>query len=299
MNNHDSEITTLSNSILFELTNALGIDQNSILGQALIQLFVKASLKFAEIGIGLDRVVAEYGVSTGARWLLPRFVKNYFARGVENIPDDGPVIIAANHPAAYDSVVISAHVHRPDYKIIIGDIPFFQQLPHVSQYAIYAPNTDNTYGRMQTIRESIRHLQAGGALLIFARGGIEADPAFMPNPDAEFNLWSRSLEIFLRRVPDTRILATIVSGVIAQSAFRNPFTWLRRKRPDRQRLAFMLQMIRQTMTGKELFGLVPRVSFGNLISLSDTNNPKDALHAIIQSARKTLRSHIAWQTQQV
>jgi len=298
MNNLKTEISTLSNSLLFELTKALGLSQ-STLGQALNPIFKKATLRFAEIGVGLDRVVAENGVSAGARWLLPRFVKNHYARGVKNIPEDGPVIIAANHPAAYDSVVISAHVHRPDYKIIIGDIPFFQQLPHISQYAIYAPNQDNIHGRMETIRKSIRHLADGGALLIFARGGIEADPAFMPNPDAEFELWSRSLEIFLKRVPETCVIATIVSGVIARSAFHNPITWMRRNRPDRQRLAFMLQMIRQIMTGRECFGLVPRVSFGKTIGLSDTKNSKDALHEITQSARNTLHSHLDWHAQQV
>lgn len=299
MNQPDSEITALSNSLLYELTKALGLNQHSIFGRALYPLFKKATIKFAEIGVGLDRVVAESGVLAGARWALPRFVKNHLARGVENIPRDGPLLIAANHPAAYDSLVISAHVPRPDFKIIVGDIPFFQQLPHISQHAIYAPNPDNVQGRMQTIRNSIRHLQTGGALLIFARGGIEADPAFMPNPDAEFALWSRSLEIFLRRVPKTRILVTIVSGVIARSTFHHPITWMRRNRPDKQRLAFMLQMIRQILTGKELFGLVPHVSFGNFIGISDTTNPKDVLYAITQSARNTLQSHIIWQTQQV
>jgi hypothetical protein len=299
MNQLDSEITALSNSLLYELTKALGLNQNSIIGRALCPLFKKATLKFAEIGVGLDRVVAESGVVAGARWALPRFVRNHLARGVENIPGDGPLLIAANHPAAYDSLVISAHVPRPDFKIIVGDIPFFQQLPHISQHAIYAPNPDNVPGRMQTIRKSIRHLQAGGALLIFARGGIEADPAFMPNPDAEFELWSRSLEIFLQRVPNTRILVTIVSGVIARSTFHHPITWMRRKRPDKQRLAFMLQMIRQILTGKELFGLVPHVSFGNFIGLSDMNNPKEVLYAITQSARNTLQSHLIWQNQQV
>ena len=52
---------------------------------------------------------------------------------------------------------------------------------------------------MQVMRESIRHLKNGGALLIFPRGSIEADPAFMPHPEAEFEHWSRSLEIFMQR----------------------------------------------------------------------------------------------------
>jgi len=299
MSNQIPEVKALSNSLLYELSKALGLAQQSMIGKVFCGLFEKAALKLADIGVGLDRIVAEKGVAAGARLALPYFVKSHFARGVENIPEAGPVIIAANHPAAYDSLVISAYVTRPDYKIIIGDIPFFQQLPHISQHAIYAPSQDNIQGRMQTIRKAIRHLQAGGSLLIFARGGIEADPAFMPNADAEFELWSRSLEIFLRHVPKTRILVTIISGVIARSAFHHPITWLRRNRPDKQRLAFMLQMIQQIMTGKELFGLVPRVSFGNYLDFYDLNNTNAVFKAITQSARNVLQSHMNWQTQQV
>ena len=58
--------------------------------------------------------MAEQGVAAGARWVLPRFVKSFTAHGVRHIPDEGPLVIAANHPAAYDSLVISAHVERPD-----------------------------------------------------------------------------------------------------------------------------------------------------------------------------------------
>ena len=292
MNDYAPEVQALSNTLLYELTKALGLSQNGLLGRALCPFFEKATTRFAELGLGLDRVVAEGGVAAGARWVLPRFVKGHRARGVENIPPTGPLVIAANHPAACDSLVISAHVSRPDYKIIVGDIPFFEHLPHVSQYAFYAPDPQDIHGRMAVIRQSIRHLQAGGALLIFARGGIEADPAFMPHADAEFGHWSRSLEIFLKRVPQTRVLVTIVSGVIARAAYRHPFTWFRRQRPDRQRLAFMLQMMRQILSGEEVFGLVPRVSFGDLIGLSESCNPEQALSAITDSARRLLQSHM-------
>ncbi len=295
MKENSTEINTLRESLIYELTKALGLSQDSSLGKAIRPLFEKAVGRFADMGVRLDHVVAEQGAAAGARWALPRFVKAFTARGVEHIPPVGPLVIAANHPAAYDSLVISANVERPDYKIIIGDIPFFEHLPHVSQHAIYAPNPHDLHGRMQVIRKSIRHLQDGGALLIFARGGIEPDPDFMPNADAEFGLWSRSLEIFLKRVPGTRVLVTIVSGVIAQATFQHPFTWFRKKRPDRQRLAFMLQIMRQTLAGKELFGLVPRVSFGDLIGLSDANTPEQALNTITTSARRLLQSHLAWQ----
>lgn len=295
MNSYSEDIRILSDTLIFELTKALGFSQEGGVGKAVRPLFEKATRSFAELGVGLDRVVAESGVAAGARWVLPRFVKNFTARGVENIPAQGPLVIASNHPAACDSLVISAHVERPDYKIIIGDIPFFEHLPHVSQYAIYAPDPSDIHGRMQVIRQSIRHLEAGGALLLFARGNIEADPEIMPDADAEFGLWSRSLEIFLKRVPRTRVLVTIVSGVIARSAFRHPITWFRKRRPDRQRLAFMFQMMRQILSGKEIFGLVPRVSFGEVIAPSEDLPQAQALEAITTSARGLLQSHLEWQ----
>jgi len=292
---HLTEVQTLSNTLLYELTKAMGFSQSNLLGKAFCPLFKKGTLKFAELGLGLDRVVAEQGVAAGARWVLPRFVAEHFARGVENIPLAGPLVIAANHPAAYDSLVISAYVNRPDYKIIIGDIPFFEHLPHVSQYAFYAPDPQNAHGRMAVIRQAIRHLEKGGALLTFARGTIEPDPDIMPDAGAGFELWSRSLEIFLRCVPQTRVLVTIVSGVIARAAYRHPFTWFRRQRPDRQRLAFMLQMLRQILSGGQIYGLMPRVSFGDLIGLSESCDPKQVLATVTDSARRLLSSHMVWQ----
>jgi hypothetical protein len=289
------EIRTLSETLIYEITKALGLSQDGGLGKAIQPLFQKAARRFAAIGLDLDRVVSEQGVAAAARWILPRFVAGHTARGLENIPPKGPLVIAANHPAAYDSLVISAHVERPDYKIIIGDIPFFEHLPHISQHAIYAPDSQHVHGRMTVLRKCIRHLEDGGALLIFPRGGIEPDPDLMSGADAEFDLWSRSLEIFLKRIPHVHVLVTIVSGVIARATYQHPITWFRRRRPDRQRLAFMFQMIRQTLAGKELFGLVPRVSFGDLIESSQLGNTQQTLDAITESARRLLRSHLTWQ----
>lgn len=285
------EIQTLTETIIYELAKAFALPQTERAKRWVRLLFGKAARAAAEVGIGLDRAVAEGGLCAGARWILPRFVKSHEARGVENIPASVPLVIAANHPANVDSVVISAHINRPDYKVIIGDIPFFQHLPHVSERAIFAPDPANTLGRMQVVREAIRHLKAGGALLIFPRGGIEADPDFMPNPEGEFQHWSRSLEIFLNRVPGLQILTAIVSGVISPQAFRHPITWLRRHRPDRQRLAFLYQLARQMLAGRELFGLTPRVTFGELVGGA---NHTHTLAEIEHAARRTLHTHMAW-----
>lgn len=291
MTTQNEEIQTLKETLIYELTKAFALPQKTWTKKIIRSIFGKATQAAAEVGIGLDRATAEGGISAGARWVLPRFVKGHESRGVENIPHTGPLVIASNHPANVDSIVISAHVNRPDYKVIIGDIPFFEHLPHVSQNAIYAPDPGNTVGRMRVIRESIRHLNRGGALLIFPRGGIEADPEFMPDPEGEFNHWSRSLEIFLQRVPGLQILVTIASGVISPRVFHHPVTWFRKARPDKQRLSFLYQLARQMLSGREIFGLTPRVTFGEIIRGS---NHEHILAEVEDAALRTLHQHMAW-----
>jgi 1-acyl-sn-glycerol-3-phosphate acyltransferase len=287
----EAEVRTLTDALIRELTKAFALPQLPHIHNLIRIVFGNAAHAAARVGIGLDQAVAEGGLPAGARWILPRFVKSHEARGVDRIPSKGPLVIAANHPASVDSIVISAHINRPDYKIIIGDIPFFQHLPHVNANAIFAPDQSNPMGRMQVIRESIRHLRDGGALLIFPRGGIEADPAFMPHPEGEFSHWSRSLEVFLQHVPGLQILITIVSGVIFPRAIRHPITWLRKARPDRQRLAFLHQLARQMLAGREIFGLMPRVTYGEVISGAGHGS---FLEEIERAARRTLDQHMAW-----
>ena len=280
----------LNEAFLFEIIKAMALPQTKVTYALTRLIFGKATWRFSEKVLGLNHEIEQNGPSAGARWLLPNFVAGYQARGAEIIPKNGPLIIAANHPASYDGMVISAYIPRSDFKIIIGEIPPYRYLPHVSQHAIFSPPAKNTFGRMHTVRIAIQHLKNDGALLIFPRGGIEPDPAFMPNPDAEFDKWSRSLEIFLQRVPRTRVLVTTVSGVIAPASMRHPITWFRKSRPDKQRLAFIYQMIRQVLSGRELFGLTPRVTFGEVLSSA---NHQNVLSEIEQSARRTLTQHLS------
>ena len=280
----------LNDTLLHEIARAMALPQTKNFKTLTRMLFGRATRRFSELVLGMDREIELRGSAAGARWILSHFVAGYKAYGEEIIPKDGPLLIVSNHPASYDGMLISAYTNRPDYKIIIGEIPPYRYLPHISRHVIFSPPAKNAHGRMQTVRNAIQHLNDGGALLVFPRGGIEPDPAFMPNPGADFSRWSRSLEIFLRRVPQTRILVTIVSGVIAPAAMRHPLTWFRRERPDRQRLAFIYQITRQVLSGRELFGLEARVTFGELLS---SGNRQNVLAEIERSARRTLLQHLS------
>jgi len=289
--NKSLDVEILYKTLLYELTKALGLLRFKNGPAIAASLFGKAARRVAEMGSGLDAVIASGGPAAGARWLLPNFVAGHEAHGMENIPTSGPLIIASNHPAAVDSIVISAHITRPDYKIIIGNNAFFESLPHVVQNGIIAPPPENLAGRMHVVRESIRHLKVGGALLIFPRGAIEPDPACMPNADGEFHLWSRSLDIFAEQVPKLKVLVTIVSGVIYPRYLHHPLTYTRKARADRQRITFMLQMARQVLAGRrELFDLRPRVTFGELLEAEVGHTRLQ----VQQAARRVLNSHMGW-----
>ncbi|MFN8402215.1 MAG: hypothetical protein U0V48_01470, partial [Anaerolineales bacterium] len=75
------------------------------------------------------------------------------------------------------------------------------------------------------------------------------------------------------------------------AAMRNPITWFRKERPNRQRLAFVYQLSRQLLSGKQLFNLTPRVTFGEIIQ---GTNHADLLADIEHAARRALVKHMAW-----
>ena len=287
------DVATLTRLIDNEIIRALGVPIDGWLAERLHGILQRATRRFSELFAEVDHIIDEQGLPAGAFWLLRQLASGCEARGVENIPQSGPLIIASNHPGAVDSVALTASAQRKDLKIIASDVDFLRNLPHLRQHLIFTPRR-NVQRRMISVRESIRHLQTGGALLLFAHGTIDPDPAFMPSAAQELTGWSRSLEIFLRSVPEVQVVISIVSGVLDPASMRHPITWLRRARPDRQRLAMMIQIIEQ-MLGTKL-DLTPKVSFGELLDVEQIGSAEQTLEVITYSAQQLMQSHMAWQT---
>jgi hypothetical protein len=288
-----ADVQTLTRLINNEVIEALGLPVESWAARRLQSALSRATRHFCEVFCEADRLIAVQGLAAGARWVLMNLVSDFKARGVRNVPRAGPLIIAANHPGTVDSVTIAATAGREDLKIIASAVPFLRNLTHIGQHLIFLPR-QVIQTRMLAARDAIRHLQEGGALLVFARGNIDPDPAFMPNADRELAVWSRSLEIFVRAVPQAQVVTSIVSHVLDPAYMRHPLTWLRRRRPDRQRLAMMIQIMQQMM-GKRL-EIVPRVSFGAAITPQGASRDACTLQSIVDAAEYLLESHLAWQT---
>jgi hypothetical protein len=278
----------LTRNISTEILVAVGLPRTGPLQTLLRPLVWPPARRFANLAVAFERRVAQEGFTAGVQWILPRFVDGSRATGIEQIPNSGPLVIASNHPGSYDALVIASYLGREDLKVLVSDVPFLRSLHATSSHFIYTPS--DAHKRMAAIRESIRHLRMGGALLVFASAQVDPDPAFLPGARRALKRWSPSLPLFLRLVPETTMLVTIVSGVLAQSCYRHPLTRLRKEQRLKQFLAEFLQVSQQVLFNRR-FGLCPMVQFGQPLTAEVLGNASDtgkALRAIIAQAEELI-----------
>ena len=276
-----------------EVFRAFGFSADGRVRRLLGPLAWPATQRFAGLAAHFEETAAQESLPAAARWLLTEFVAGVQTCGTEQIPPDGPLLICSNHPGAYDSLVISSQVPRTDLKIVISHIPFLHRLPATARHLI--GSSHNPHQRIITLRESIRHLQAGGALLIFPGGLLNPDPAFQPGAEEELENWSPSLAFLLRHAPQTRLLSTIVSGVLVPRFARHPAVLLRRGQHQRRLLAEFLQVIQQLLLARR-YPITPRVSFGVPLEpadLGEDREPAAVMATIIGAARQVLTDHVA------
>ncbi len=261
--------------------------------QATLRLMLSPPFKrFADIVSGLDESVARFGFPEASRQLLPRFVRNAEIVGQEHIPQDGPVLIISNHPGTIDGLLIASRLHRSDLKIVATGFPFYHALSKLKDNFIFT--TNELSDKISAIRQSILQLQDGGALLIFPRGTLEPDPAVMAGAETTISEWSPSVELFLRKVPEARLIITIVSGLIAPSSLRNPFIKLGRTPTERQSVAEVLQMIRHIYMPRS-FHVSPKLTFDaprSALELFEQFGKRGVMQEIVQSAQQLMSTHL-------
>lgn len=108
------------------------------------------------------------------------FLKNFqvslnaLGQWTNSIPDEGPVLFAANHPFGGIEGLALAQLlgsHRPDLKILANQgLKIFD--PIKDFFIFIDPINDKNPKNMGALRECIKHLDAGKALLIFPAGRV-------------------------------------------------------------------------------------------------------------------------------
>jgi len=291
----DAVIQSLSDTLIDEIINAVGLPKTAWTQRTFNLLFHKAAGRLAEIGVTFDRLIEREGFPSACAWALTNWCRDITARGSESVPQSGPLLAISNHAGAYDSVVIASLLGRNDLKFIASDVAFLKNLPSTSEHFFYV-SADDAYNRMAAARSGIRHLQEGGALLLFGTGLIDPDPAVYLGAEKEIENWSASIDLFLRQVPEANVLVTIVSGIVSPRWARHPVTWLKRIDWQKRRLAEFGQVLEQLFMPGRLY-VSPRVSFAPPVPVPELrleSGGNRVLPAIIRRGKALLAEHIVW-----
>ena len=228
-----------------EIFLALGINRDGALRKLLGGLFRRPTLRFSGIFARADQAIGQAGISAGCHSVVKDLQLNVHARGAETLPREGPLLVVSNHPGAYDSVCLGSVIDRGDLRILVYETAFYHAMPNANKRFIYA--NDDPATRTQALRQAVQHLQEGGALLQFGSGLIEPDPELVADCGDTFQDWSSSLEIMLRKAPQTSLVLAMASGVQLARFAHHPLTVLRRNPKDKRRIAEFMQVIQHLL----------------------------------------------------
>lgn len=276
-------------TLIAEICYALGVSRHGLVHGLLSPLLQRPVGRLARIAARADAAAEAGGLSGAARRILPDLSLQPAARGVEKIPPEGPLLVVSNHPGGFDSVAILACMPRRDIKVVLSDAPLTRAFIAARRHFIFAPLTAS--GGAAAVRAGLRHLRRGGAVLIFPNGDVEPDPETALDEARPFRDWSHSLEIMLREAPETRLLAVMASGFLSPRFLRHPLVRIRRTEVRRQKLAEVLQILRQ-MISPAAVRLWPHLSFAPPVEARDLD-ASARLPAVIGLARALLADHRA------
>jgi 1-acyl-sn-glycerol-3-phosphate acyltransferase len=100
-------------------------------------------------------------------------------RGTEHIPLDGPLLIVPNHQTYADPPLVTIPIRRPVFYMAwsrLFTIPVFAGF--IRRLRAFPVDIDRSDG--QAVREAVRLLRAGEALMIFPEGGRTPDGTLQP-----------------------------------------------------------------------------------------------------------------------
>jgi hypothetical protein len=286
------KVEEFTDALFAQLMDVMGINRPNWISRCIFFLLKSPVKRMSRLLVELDGNTAQNGWNSAVNQFRDNFISEVNLLGEEKIPRQGPLMVVCNHPAAYDVAIVAAAILRDDLKIMASDVPIVHMLPNVTEHLIPVPY--DIPSRMQTVRSTLRHLQNDGAVLLFPRGDVEPDPAVSPGAELSLAGWSPSIELFLRKVPQTITVVAIASGILSKSWFKNPMINLWKKYEQRQKVAEIFQISFQLLTGK-IPNVKPKVSFSAPLTIADLGGedaPDGALLAsLIEQARCLLLYH--------
>jgi Acyltransferase len=219
---------TLAKLSADEMVRALGLSDASramraITGAAFWAVARPLGIVLARFETRIERI----GLAAAAAFAMRDLGATWRSDG-DAPPRCGSLLVVANHPGAYDALVLLAALGREDVMIVAADRAFLRALPALARRLLFVPEGPAfVCERSASLRRALRHLRRGGALLHFGAGRIEPDPAFSPPGVELLAPWERGTGALVRYAAkaNARVALAVVARVHSAEAKR---LWLTR-----------------------------------------------------------------------
>jgi hypothetical protein len=282
-----SNVETLTQINLDDLISSFGWQNRPLLARLLRQMFTSPPQAFAHQMVEFDSAIPTHGLVEASRYAIQNFVEDIHVFGRNRIPDSA-FLALSNHPGMTDTLSLFIALNRPDLRIIALDRPFLNALPNMSKQLAYV--TDDSASRIRMIRQVSTHLRNGGAALTFPAGHIEPDPDIHEGAVESLHSWTDSAGVFLRMAPEAAVLPVLVRGVVRKKTVNHPLTYLKRTRPEREKLTTALQLLAHVMFKKK--DVHVRVQIGNPVYAKDLGTTETrVIHEAVLAEMKQLIEH--------
>lgn len=195
-----------------EMVAALGMRSAPALVQrGLAAPFFHASRRLGATLASFEGDVDAHGLPAAAGQALSRF--GVALRSTGGSASEGPCLILANHPGAYDALALMAAIGRRDLAILAADREFLRALSSLSKHLLLV--SERPSERAGALKKSLAWLKQGGALLHFPAGKIEPDADFESERTRLLAPWQPGVTALVKacRRARGRVLVAGVRGV--------------------------------------------------------------------------------------
>ncbi len=151
-------------------------------GLSIPDLFLISAVLNAVVAVYIFSLVPEF-LMRFLVWLLIHTIYRVRVTGMDNIPDQGPVIVASNHVSFVDPLILGGMIRRPVNFVMyhrIYNIPVLRFIFKTGKAIPIAGKSENPEILEKAYRLIHGVLEAGDVLGIFPEGRITADGEIQP-----------------------------------------------------------------------------------------------------------------------
>ena len=290
------EKDSLTRILLDDIKTSANLNRRKIINGIIDFFGYRPAGWLAELLARIDEQLNETSLHETAERAIYPLSDGLIINNQDAVPNSGPLLVTANHSGFTDILGVLACLKRDDVKIVAQQKGFMRILRNVNRHMLTI-EPDSTF-KLTAIREIIRALNEGMAVVIFPKGQLEPDPAIIPGAIESLDGWSDSIGIFLNKVPETRLLPVLVSGVLTEKAWNSRFAKLGWNQKRRQQFAMAAQFIAQRFSKNPQWKRPLRIDIGQPKRPEEFDpglDPSKLNQAVKQEMLKLLEQVYPWQ----